>query len=68
MLMPSFFLAIARHAQSIQNNKFPISLQNHKKEGRDKLDFLHVDKSYIFIQVETINFDGHCQSCPKYAK
>ena len=29
----------ARHAQSIQNDKFVIPLQYLKKEGRDEVDF-----------------------------
>ena len=38
-LIPSFFVAIARHAQSTQNNKFTISLQYLKEEGRVEVDF-----------------------------
>ena len=38
-LIPSFFVAIARHAQSTQNNKFTISLQCLKEEGRVEVDF-----------------------------
>ena len=30
-----FLLAIARHAQNTQNNKFVISLKYLKKEGKD---------------------------------
>ena len=59
---------MARHAQSTQNNKFAVSLQDLKKEGRVELDFMHADKHQIFLQVETINFGGHGQSCPKYPK
>ena len=39
-----FLLAIAGHAQITQNNKFVISLQYLKKEGKDESDFLHADK------------------------
>ena len=67
-LIPLFLLAMARHAQSTQNNKFAVSLQDLKKEGRVELDFMHADKHQIFLQVETINFGGHGQSCPKYPK
>ena len=38
-LIPSFFVTIARHAQSTQNNKFTISLQYLKEEGRVEVDF-----------------------------
>ena len=38
-LIPSFFVAIARHAQNTQNNKFTISLQYLKEEGRVEVDF-----------------------------
>ena len=67
-LIPLFLLAMARHAQSTQNNKFAVSLQDLKKEGRIELDFMHADKHQIFLQVETISFVGHGQSCPKYPK
>lgn len=36
--------AIISHGQSIRNNKFPISLQCFKKEGRDEVDFSHANK------------------------
>ena len=42
-------MAIARHAQSTQNNKYAIFLQNHKKEGRYEIDFLLADKNQIFL-------------------
>ena len=45
-------LAIARHAQSTHNNKFEISLQYLKKEGRAELDFLHIDKH---LQIQKVN-------------
>ena len=38
-LVVSFLLVIARHAESTQNSKFVISLQNRKKEGRGEVDF-----------------------------
>ena len=55
MLVPSFLLSIARHAQSTQNRTLAVSLQDLKKEGRNELDFLPEDKQ-IFLQIETINF------------
>ena len=67
-VIPLFLLAMARHAQSTQNNKFSVSLQDLKKEGRIELDFMRADKHQIFLQVETIKFGGHGQSCPKYPR
>ena len=32
------------------------SLQHLKKEGRDELDFLHVDKYQSFLQVDILSF------------
>ena len=64
-LISSFLVAIARHGQSTQNDKFEISLQYFKKEGRNEFDFLHADKIQNFLQVGVINFGGYGQSCPK---
>ena len=55
------------HAQSTQNNKFAISLQYLKKEGKNGVDFLHGDKQ-TFQQVDAINFVEYCHSCPKFLK
>ena len=44
---------MARHVQITQNNKFAISLQYFKKEGRDKVDFLHADKYEGLLQNDT---------------
>ena len=35
-----FLVGMGRHAQSTQNNKFAISLQYLKKEGRNEVGFL----------------------------
>ena len=43
-LIPSLLVAIARHAQRTQINKFAISLHYLKNEGRDEVDFLQADK------------------------
>ena len=61
-------LFIARYAQSNQNSKFVISLQYLKKEGRNKVDFLHADKHQTFLQVDPINLGGNGQACPNYPK
>ena len=38
-LIVSLWLCVARHAQSIQNDKFPISLQYLKENVKDEVDF-----------------------------
>ena len=67
-LVVSFLLVIARHAHSTQNRKFVISFQYLKKEGKDELNFLHVDRYQIVLQVGTTNLGGHGQACPNYPK
>ena len=37
-------MGIVKHYQSSQSSKFAMSLQYLKKEVRDEIDFLHVDK------------------------
>ena len=54
--------------QSTQNSKFVISLQYPQKEGRDEVDFLRADKQQTILQVDTINLDGHSQTCPNCPK
>ena len=69
-LIPSFLVVIARqYAQCIQNNKFALSLHYFNKEIRYKADFfIHADKYQNFLQADTLNFDGHGHSRPKYPK
>ena len=55
------------YAQSFQNNKFAISLQYFKREGRHEVDFLYADKQ-TFQQVVAINIVEYRHSCPKYSK
>ena len=59
---------MTRHAQITKNNKFAISLQYLKKELRDKVDFLHVDKHESFLQIDTMFFNGDGQGYPKFPK
>ena len=40
--------------QEYPNNKFEISLQYLKENGKDGDDFLLVDKHQIFLQIDTI--------------
>ena len=50
-------MGIIKHSQSFQNSKFTMSLQYFKKEVRDKVDFLHVDKHQSFLQVDFNTLD-----------
>ena len=45
-------MAMVRHSQSSPKSRFVISLQYPKKEVRHEVDFLHVDKHQIFLQVD----------------
>ena len=54
-LTVSFLLVLARYAQSTQNNKFLISLQYLRKEGKAEVDFLQADKRQTFLQVDPIS-------------
>ena len=45
-------MGMVKHSQSSQNSKFVMSLQYHKKEVRDEVDFLHADKHQSFLQVD----------------
>lgn len=36
-----------------------------KKEGRDQIDFLHVHKHQIFLQINSLVFGGHGSDMPK---
>ena len=53
-LIPSLLVTLARHVQPTQNNKFAKFLQHLKKEERDEVDFLHVNKLQTFLQVDAI--------------
>ena len=43
---------MVKYAWSFQNSKFVVSLQYLKKEVRDEVKFLHVDKNQSFLQVD----------------
>ena len=45
-------MRIVKHSQNFQNSKFAISLQYLKKEVRDEVGFLHVDKHQSFLQID----------------
>ena len=39
-----------------------------EKEVSDEIDFLHVDKHESSLQINTMIFDGHGQTFPKFPK
>ena len=62
-VIPFSLVDIARdYAQCIQNNRFALSFKYFKNKGRYKVDYQN------FLQNNTINFDGHGHSHPKYSK
>ena len=63
-----FWVCVARHVQSIQNNKFAIFLQYLKDSVNDEVDFLHADKHESFLQISAMNFDRDGQAFPKFPK
>ena len=56
-------MCLARHAYFTQNNKVAI-----QKERKDEIDFSHIDKLESFLQINTMIFDGHDQTFPKFTK
>ena len=50
-------MRMLENSLSSQNSKFAMSLQYLKKEVRDEVDFLDVDKHQSFLQVD-FNFLG----------
>ena len=67
-LILSFWVCVARHAQSIQNNKLIKWLQYLKENMKDELYFLSVDKHQSFLQIDIINLGLCGQACPNYPK
>ena len=67
-LIVSFWVCIARKAQSTQNNKFTISLQYLNENVKDEVNFLPADKRESFLQVDNITLGVRCQESPKYPK
>ena len=58
---------MTRHYYITQNNKVAISLQYIQKEVSDEIDLSHVDKHESSLQINTMIFDGHGQTFPKFA-
>ena len=48
---------MVKYPQNSQNSKFAMSLQYHKNEVRDEVDFLHPDKHQSFLQVDFNTLD-----------
>ena len=46
-----------KNSQSSHNSKVAMSLQCHKNEVRDEVDFLHADKHQSFLQVDFNTLD-----------
>ena len=59
---------MARHAQIIQNNKFPISVPYLYKEVSEEADFLRADKHESLATYWYYDFDGDGQVFPKFPK
>ena len=60
-LILSFWVSVARHAQSTLN-KF---LQYFQKNMAHEADFLSADKHKNFLQVDSITLGVCSQDCPK---
>ena len=64
----SFWVCVARQAQSTKNNQFTISLQYLKENMKDEVDFLPADKCWRLFQIDTIILGVCGQACPNYLK
>ena len=53
-VLVSFWVCVSRLTQSTQNNKFEMSLQYLKENGKNELGFLLAAKYQIFLQIDTI--------------
>ena len=67
-LILSFWVCIAKHAESTQNTKFAIYFQYLKENGKDEVNFLPADKRQGFLQNDTIILGLYGQACPNYPK
>ena len=47
-------VCVARYVKSTQNNKFTISLQYLKENGKNEIDFLTADKLQWFVEIDFI--------------
>ena len=60
-------MGMIKNSQSIQSNKFAMSLQYLKKGVRDGVHFLHADKHPIFYKL-TFSFLWKCPDISKVPK
>ena len=62
-------VCVARYVKSTQNNKFTISLQYLKENGKNEIDFLTADKLQWFVEIDFIIL-GVCvaRHMPKFPK
>ena len=67
-VLVSPWMFITRLAQSTQNNKFAISLQYLKENGKNEVDFLPADKHQRFLKIDTIILGVCSQACVNYSK
>ena len=63
-----FWVHVTGLAQSTQNNKFAISLQYLRVNGKNEVDFLHADKHQRFLPIDTIILGVYGQPCLNYPK
>ena len=59
---------MVKHSQSIQNNKFAISLQYLKENGKNGVEFLLAAKYQKFLETDTFVLGVCDQACPNYPK
>ena len=63
-----FWVCVARHAQSTQNNMFAICLRYLKGNVEDEVDFLPAYNHQRFLQIDTIILGVCCQARTNYPK
>ena len=56
MILP-LWVCLARYPLSTQKNKYTISLHYHQVNVKDEVDFIPADKSWSFLQIDTIIVD-----------
>ena len=65
MIVPLWF-CLARYPISIQKNKYTISSQYHQVNVKDEVDYFPADKSWKFLQIDTIIVDVCGQASKNY--
>ena len=59
-------MGMARHTESVQNNKCGVSFKYFKKELSWEVDVVHANKHENLLKVDIIIFDVFGWACPKY--